>query len=137
MRVLVFAAAVALATAGCNQLTAENYARVKVGMSYSEVTTTRVAPRSGSDCAATVDSHCASSKDASSSHHKRRRVGGDTTAKVRRTAESPGTSQEDLMRESRMTRSRPASLFDVPLNAAQRLETAPQNRLEFAFWIAR
>ncbi len=36
-----------------------------------------------------------------------------------------------------MTRSRPASLFDVPLNAAQRLETAPQNRLEFAFWIAR
>jgi len=51
MRILVFAAATALATAGCNQLTAENYARVKVGMSYSEVTSILGAPTSCDEAA--------------------------------------------------------------------------------------
>lgn len=51
MRILVFAAAVALATAGCNQLTAENYARAKVGMSYGEVTSILGAPTSCDEAA--------------------------------------------------------------------------------------
>jgi hypothetical protein len=46
MRIVAFAAVAALATAGCNQLTAENYAKVKVGMSYGEVTSILGAPTS-------------------------------------------------------------------------------------------
>jgi outer membrane protein assembly factor BamE (lipoprotein component of BamABCDE complex) len=51
MRISVLAAVAAVATAGCSQLTAENYAKVKVGMSYGEVTSILGAPASCDEAA--------------------------------------------------------------------------------------
>jgi outer membrane protein assembly factor BamE (lipoprotein component of BamABCDE complex) len=50
MRVALVLACVVLA-AGCSKLTPENYAKVKIGMPYSEVTTILGGPDSCSDTA--------------------------------------------------------------------------------------
>ncbi len=51
MRIPVTLAVVALLAAGCSKLTAENYAKVKMGMTYSEVTAILGAPASCDEAA--------------------------------------------------------------------------------------
>ncbi|MDH4115683.1 MAG: outer membrane protein assembly factor BamE [Burkholderiaceae bacterium] len=51
MRTTFLLAAVILAAAGCSKLTPENYAKVKTGMSYSEVTSILGAPASCDEAA--------------------------------------------------------------------------------------
>ena len=51
MRTTFLLAAVILAAAGCSKLTLENYAKVKTGMSYSEVTSILGAPASCDEAA--------------------------------------------------------------------------------------
>jgi hypothetical protein len=51
MRNLLVLSTLVLAIAGCTRLTAENYAKVKVGMSYSEVTSILGTPVSCSEAA--------------------------------------------------------------------------------------
>lgn len=48
---LLAALALALLVAGCSKLTAENYAKIKVGMAYAEVTAIIGNPASCSDIA--------------------------------------------------------------------------------------
>lgn len=51
MRIALVLAAVALTAAGCSKLTPENYAKLKVGMSYNEVTAILGGPSSCDDTA--------------------------------------------------------------------------------------
>jgi hypothetical protein len=51
MRNTAIVAIVALLAAGCSRLTAENYGKVKVGMSYAEVTAVLGSPASCDDAA--------------------------------------------------------------------------------------
>jgi hypothetical protein len=51
MRNLLVLFTLVLAIAGCTRLTAENYAKVKVGMSYSEVTSILGTPASCNEAA--------------------------------------------------------------------------------------
>jgi hypothetical protein len=51
MRIALALAAVVLTAAGCSKLTPENYAKVKVGMSYNEVTAILGGPDSCDDTA--------------------------------------------------------------------------------------
>jgi hypothetical protein len=48
---LALVAAVGLALAACSKVTAENYAKIKVGMPYADVTSTLGSPSSCSDTA--------------------------------------------------------------------------------------
>jgi outer membrane protein assembly factor BamE (lipoprotein component of BamABCDE complex) len=52
MRTAVILAAVVLAAAGCSKLTAENYSKLKVGMTYPEVKAILGSPTSCDDTAA-------------------------------------------------------------------------------------
>jgi hypothetical protein len=49
MKVIATLAVLILMVTGCSKLTPENYAKLKVGMSYSEVTTILGSPTSCSD----------------------------------------------------------------------------------------
>jgi len=51
MRISVTLAVVALLAVGCSKLTAENYAKVKTGMTYSEVTAILGSPASCDEAA--------------------------------------------------------------------------------------
>jgi len=51
MRVVMLLIAIAIATAGCSKLTPENYAKVKIGMPYNEVTAILGGPNSCDDTA--------------------------------------------------------------------------------------
>ncbi len=51
MRVAMILAGLVLVAAGCSKLTPENYAKVKVGMAYEEVTAVLGGPDSCSDTA--------------------------------------------------------------------------------------
>lgn len=51
MRTTLLALSISLAAAGCGKLTVENYSKLKVGMTYSEVTSILGSPTSCDDAA--------------------------------------------------------------------------------------